>query len=160
MPVAKLKSYLDSNHIKYVSVAHSRAYTAQGIAALTHTPGKEFAKTVVVKLDGRLALAVLPASAQIDVMRLMKVSGAEDVEIAHERDFKDQFPGCELGAMPPFGNLYGMPVFVDQALTDDREIAFNAGSHFEMLRLSFDDFNRLVRPTIARFAAKARAHVA
>src|ERR1700757_3554309 len=148
MPIRKLKEFLDSRGIRYVSIAHSTAYTAQGIAALTHIPGKELAKTVVVKIDDALAMAVLPASSHVALSALRAATGADTVELAREADFQDRFPECDTGAMPPFGNLYGMPVFVDEGLAEDEEIAFNAGSHNELIRLSYSDFKRLVRPTV------------
>jgi len=152
MPVKKLKEFLDANKIKYVTVAHSPAYTAQQIAASAHIPGRELAKTVMVKIDGKLAMAVLPASFKIDFDLLGKASGAKKVELATEGEFKEMFPGCELGAMPPFGNLYGMDVFVAQSLAEDDEIAFNAGSHTELIKLSYKDFERLVKPRVARIS--------
>jgi Ala-tRNA(Pro) deacylase len=152
MPVKKLKEFLDANKIKYVTVTHSPAYTAQQIAASAHIPGKELAKTVMVKIDGRLAMAVLPASFKIDFDLLGKASGARKVELATEGEFKEMFPGCELGAMPPFGNLYGMDVFVAQSLAEDDEIAFNAGSHTELIKLSYKDFERLVKPRVAKIS--------
>jgi len=153
MPVKRLKEFLDSQQIKYVTISHSVAYTAQAIAALTHTPGKELAKTVIVKIDDRLAMAVLPASCHIDVARLQAATGAKTVILAKEKEFKDRFPECETGAMPPFGNLYQMPVFVDESLTQDKEIAFNAGSHRELIRLAYADFERLVKPTVLKFSS-------
>lgn len=152
MPVKKLKEFLDANKIKYVTVAHSPAYTAQQIAASAHIPGRELAKTVMVKIDGKLAMAVLPASFKIDFDLLEKASGAKKVELATESEFKEMFPGCELGAMPPFGNLYGMDVFVAQSLAEDDEIAFNAGSHTELIKLAYKDFERLVNPRVARIS--------
>src|SRR5712692_3298480 len=153
MPVRKLKEFLDSQNIKYVAISHSKAYTAQGIAALTHISGKELAKTVIVKLDDALAMVVLPASGQVDLSLLKAATGAKTVALAGETEFKDQFPGCETGAMPPFGNLYGMPVFADESLRKDKEIAFNAGSHHELTRLAYEDFERLVKPKIVKFSA-------
>ncbi len=148
MPVRKLKEFLDSQNIKYVAISHSKAYTAQGIAALTHISGKELAKTVIVKLDDALAMVVLPASYPVDLSLLKAATGAKTVALAGETEFKDQFPGCETGAMPPFGNLYGMPVFAD-----DKEIAFNAGTHSELIRLSWEDFVRLVQPRVLKFSS-------
>ncbi len=153
MPANKLKEFLDSQQIKYVTIAHSVAYTAQGIAALTHTSGKELAKTVIVKIDDGLAMAVLPASCHVDVARLQAATRAKTVILAKEREFKDRFPECETGAMPPFGNLYQMPVFVDESLTQDKEIAFNASSHRELIRLAYADFERLVKPTVLKFSS-------
>jgi len=153
MPLTKLKEFLDANHVKYVVISHSVAYTAQGIAALVHIPGKELAKTVVVKIDGSLAMAVVPASCHVDLALLKKTAGASSVQLATEGEFKDRFPDCETGAMPPFGNLYGMVVFADEALAQDQEIAFNAGSHRELVRLAWLDFERLVKPRMTKLAA-------
>jgi len=154
MPVKKLRELLDSNHVRYVCIGHSRAYTAQEIAASAHIPGKELAKTVMVKLDGKMAMAVLPASHKIDFDLLKMAAGASEVELATEREFKGMFPECEPGAMPPFGNLYGMSVFVEQTLAEDEDIAFNAGSHTELIRLAYKDFERLTEPAVVELAAK------
>jgi Ala-tRNA(Pro) deacylase len=155
MPVKKLKDFLDRERVKYVTLTHSRAYTAQEIAASAHIPGRELAKTVMVKLDGRMAMAVLPASFKIDFDRLKEAAGAKSVGLATEDEFKGMFPDCEVGAMPPFGNLYGMEVYVAERLVEDDEIAFNAGSHTELIRLSYKDFSRLVKPKVVRFSAAA-----
>jgi len=158
MPIKQLAEFLDSHHIKYTTISHSLAYTAQGVAALTHTPGEEMAKTVIVRIDEGLVMAVLPASCHVDLAMLRVETGAKAISLASETDFMDRFPGCESGAMPPFGNLYGMPVFVDESLTKAKEIAFNAGSHRELMRLAYEDFAQLVQPTVLRFAlARLRA---
>jgi len=148
MPLSKLREFLDQHNVKYLVISHSVAYTAQGIAALTHTPGQELAKTVMVMVDGRLAMAVVPASYRVDLIKLKRHLRADSVELASEAEFRDQFSDCETGAMPPFGNLYGMDVFVDDSLASDKEIAFNAGSHRELVRMSFADFRDLVGPTL------------
>jgi Ala-tRNA(Pro) deacylase len=160
MPLTTLREFLDSHHIRYVVISHSVAYTAQGIAALVHIPGKELAKTVMVKLDGKLAMAVLPASALVDLPSLKSAAQCKTIELASELEFRGKFPDCETGAMPPFGNLYDIPVYADESLSRDKEIAFNAGSHRELMRLAYADFQRLVRPTVARFAAGRRASAA
>jgi len=161
MPLSKLREFLDTNNIRYLVISHSPAYTAQGIAALTHIPGKELAKTVIVLIDGRLAMAVVPASSRVDLFKLKKYLAAASVELTDESHFRGQFPDCETGAMPPFGNLYGMDVFADEALSRDKEITFNAGTHRELVRLSFDDFRQLVKPVILQLAAaKYGAHAA
>lgn len=152
MPVAKLREFLDANHVQYTTITHSAAFTAQGIAALTHIPGKELAKTVIVNVDGALAMAVLPASLHVDLDLMRQVTGAKSATIAHERDFQNCFPGCELGAMPPFGNLYDLAVYVDESLTKDQEIAFNAGSHYELIRMKYEDFAKLAKPVVVRIA--------
>jgi len=153
MPVRKLKDFLDSNNIKYLTISHSAAYTAQQIAATAHIPGKELAKTVMVKIDGKMSMAVLPASCKVDFNLLKKTAGAKKVELASEEEFKDMFPECEVGAMPPFGNLYGMEVFVEKNLAEDKEIAFNAGSHTELIKLTYSDFERLVKPKVVKLSS-------
>jgi Ala-tRNA(Pro) deacylase len=160
MHLSSLKEYLDRHNVKYIVISHSSAYTAQGIAALTHIPGKELAKTVIIKLDGKLVMAVLPALFHVDLGLLKKATKAKSVELASEDEFKDQFPECETGAMPPFGNLYGIDVFADASLAKDKEIAFNAGSHRELIRLGWEDFERLVKPKIIRFSTGRAAAAA
>lgn len=150
MPVSQLKEFLDRNKVKYVTIAHSLAFTAQEIAQSAHIRGQELAKTVMVRLDGKMAMAVLPASRRVDFDLLKQGSGARTVELAGEGEFKDRFPGCELGAMPPFGNLYGMEVLVSEDLAGDDEIAFNAGTLTELIRMSSKDFQRLVQPKVIR----------
>jgi Ala-tRNA(Pro) deacylase len=152
MPVQKLKEFLDRERIKYVAIQHSPMYTAQEIAASAHVRGKDLAKTVMVTLDGRMAMAVLPASHKVGFDLLRAATGADNVQLASEQAFRDMFPGCEVGAMPPFGNLYGMDVYVSKSLTKDEEIAFNAGSHTELIRLAYKDFERLVKPKVAQIA--------
>ena len=148
MPAQKLKEFLDGRNVEYITISHSPAYTAQRIAELTHIPGKELAKTVIVKLDGEFAMAVLPASHRVDLDYLKRGVKAENVEVASEAEFKDLFPDCEVGAMPPFGNLYDMDVYVAEKLSEDKEIAFNSGSHTELVKLSYQDFENLVSPKV------------
>ncbi|MBI4195536.1 MAG: YbaK/EbsC family protein [Betaproteobacteria bacterium] len=152
MPVSRLKHFLDDHKIKYVTIMHSPAYTAQETAQSAHIRGGELAKTVVVKLDGRLAMAVLPASQKVNLNLLKAAAGASEAELACEAEFKDKFPECELGAMPPFGNLYGMEVFAAGTLAGDEEIAFNAGSHTELLKMAYQDFADLVQPRIVKLS--------
>jgi Ala-tRNA(Pro) deacylase len=158
MPINKVKAFLDAHGTKYVVISHSKAYTAQGIAAIAHISGRELAKVVVIKLDGDLAMAVLPASYQVDLEELKKRIGVSKAELATEREFKQHFPDCETGAMPPFGNLYDIPVYVDETLSEDREIAFNAGSHYELIKMSYRDFERLVKPEVMDFSSAHAAH--
>ncbi len=126
MPLKPLKTFLTGHEITYLTISHSPAYTAQEVAASAHIPGNELAKTVVVKIDGKPL----------------------------ESEFEDLFPGCEPGAMPPFGNLYGMDVYVADSLAEDEEIAFNAGSYTELMKLDYLDFERLVKPKVLHFAAR------
>ena len=157
MPVARLKELLDRENVKYVSETHSPAYTAQEIAASAHISGGELAKTVMVKIDGDLAMAVLPATLMVDLESLRGVTNAQQVELANEQEFERLFPECELGAMPPFGNLFQMEVLVDKSLSNQEEIAFNAGSHVELIRLAYRDFERLVQPRLVEFSAAVGA---
>lgn len=152
MPIRKLKEYLDSNKIKYVTISHSSAFTAQEIAASAHIPGKKLAKTVLIKIDGKMAMAVLPASNKVDFDLLKETIGSENVRLAYEQEFMDKFPDCEIGAMPPFGNLYGMDIYVAKSLTEDEEIAFNACTHSELIKMSYADFEKLVNPKILDFS--------
>jgi Ala-tRNA(Pro) deacylase len=161
VPLSKLREFLDRNQIQYLVISHSVAYTAQGIAALTHIKGHELAKTVILMVDGRPAMAVVPASSRVDLFKLKRYLASDTVELATEDQFRDHFADCETGAMPPFGNLYGMDVFADLGLTEDKEIAFNAGSHRELVRMSFADFRRLVNPVLLPLTAgRAGAHAA
>src|SRR6516164_7568518 len=132
MPVRKLKEFLDKENVKYISIVHSTAYTAQEVAASAHVTGRELAKTVIVELDGKMAMAVLPANRKIVLQDLRAVTGSDEVKFASEEEFKQKFPDCETGAMPPFGNLYGMEVYMAESLTENNEIAFNGGSHTEV----------------------------
>jgi Ala-tRNA(Pro) deacylase len=154
MPVKKLKAFLDENNVKYVSIKHSSAFTAQEIASSAHVSGKEFAKTVMIKIKEKMAMAVLPASFQIDFNLLKKVTGSDRVSLANEAEFKFHFPDCEVGAMPPFGNLYNMEVFVAETLSENEEISFNAGTHTELMKLKYEDFERLVKPKVFKFSWK------
>ena len=148
MPTQKLQDYLDQHEIQYVTISHSPAYTAQRIAELTRIPGKELAKTVIVKIDDKFAMAVLPASRRVDLRHLQEAIGADEVTLSSETEFNELFPDCEVGAMPPFGNLYNMGVYVAEQLTEDEEIAFNAGSHSELVKMSYNDFANLVTPQV------------
>lgn len=157
MPVQRLKEFLDQNNIRYVVISHSRAFTAAAIGAVTHIPGKVIAKTVMVKIDGKLAMVVIPGSRHVDLNALKNALSAQSALLVTEPEFSDAFPDCEVGAMPPFGVLYGLPVYVDEKLTQDEEIAFNAGSHRELIRMSYKDFERLVKPKVLRTVKKTAA---
>jgi Ala-tRNA(Pro) deacylase len=154
VPAKKLKEFLDKNKIKYVSIKHSLAFTSLEVAESTHIPGKNFAKTVIIKIDNKLAMAVLPANFLVDVDLIKDVVKADFVELAAEKEFENLFPGCEIGAMPPFGNLYDMDVYVASTLTKDEEIVFNAGSHTEVIKIAYKDFEKLVNPKIVQLSLK------
>ncbi len=153
MAVKKLKEYLDSQHVKYICITHSPAFTAQEVAASAHISGKQMAKTVIVKIGGQLAMVVLPAHDHVNFSTLKEITGSSQVDLASESDFKSKFPECEVGAMPPFGNLYDMSVYVSSRLSGRGQIVFNAGSHSELMQLSFKDFERLVQPKVIILAA-------
>ena len=148
MPLNRIREFLDRHDVRYTVISHSVAYTAQGIAALAHIPGKELAKTVIVNIDGRFAMAGVPASMQVDLSLLKEAAGASSIDLPSELEFKSSFPDCEAGSMPPFGNLYNMTVYADESLAGNKVIAFNAGSHRELVRLVFEDFLRLVTPKL------------
>ena len=155
MPVKRFTDYLDREGVPYEIRPHSPAVTAQEKAASAHVPGRELAKTVIVKLDGKPAMAVLPAFYLVDLDLLKVAAGARKAELAPAEELNRLFPDCDGGAMPPFGNLYGMPVFVAEVLTEDEQIAFNAGTHTELLRMAYSDFDRLVMPIVVKFAMRA-----
>ena len=157
MPTKKLKEFLDSNKVKYISIQHSSAYTAQEVAAIAHIPGKDVAKTVIIKIDGKMAMAVLPASYKVSFDHLKDALGMKEVRLAYEQEFMDKFPDCEVGAMPPFGNIYGMDVFVADSLAEEEEIAFNACSHTELIKMKFSDFEKLVKPKRIKFSVLSKS---
>ena len=154
----RMKEFLDRNSIRYVQLSHSPAYTSTEIATAAHLPGKEMAKTVIAQVNGKPVMLVLPASTMVDFTGLRKTLDATEVRLASESEFNKLFPDCEVGAMPPFGNLFNVEVIVDRGLTGQHEIAFNAGNHREMIRMSYPDFERLVRPRILSFSAMQKAH--
>ncbi len=152
MPCPKLKRFLDQNEIKYQIIAHPTTYTAQLTAASSHVAPDILAKTVMVILDGEFAMAVVPAPRRVDLTALHSSVGAHTVRLASELEFKEKFPDCDAGAMPPFGNLYGMKVYVDEAVAGQKEIAFNAGTHTQTIRMGCADFLRVVKPVVLKFA--------
>jgi len=153
MPIAKLKEFLDRNRVQYVTITHSPAHTAQTIAESAHVSGREMAKTVMLKADGTMVMAVVPAPNFVQIDLLRDALGAGKLELASEAEFRDLFPDCELGAMPPFGHLYGIPVYMADALRDSESIAFNAGNFRELLRMNTADYERLSGAKVLHFAA-------
>jgi Ala-tRNA(Pro) deacylase len=154
-----LKSFLSKNKIKFKTQKHQKAYTAQEIAASEHVPGKQLAKCVLVNTDKGFCLAVLPAIHLIDLSKLKKLAKAKKISIANESDIKKTFPGIEVGAMPPFGNLYKVDVISEKSLSDSKEIVCNAGTHTETMSIAYKDFERVVKPKIGTFGvhvAKAK----
>ena len=147
-----LKEYLDLKKVPYEHHVHRTAYTAQEIADEEHISGMMVAKTVVVKADNRFVMAVLPAPMKVDLAHLQAALGSSELRLATELEFKGLFPDADAGAMPPFGNLYGLPVYVEESLTRDPKIVFNAGTHRDTIWMKYEDFARLVRPKIYSFA--------
>jgi Ala-tRNA(Pro) deacylase len=156
MPSQTVKTFLDKNRIKYVIIKHSLAFTAQEIAASAHIKGKELAKTILIKIDGKMIMAVLPASYKIDLDLLKKYVSCSNCRLANETEFKDKFPECEVGAMPPFGNLFNMEVFVAESITKSEFIAFNACSHIELMQMKYKDFEKLVKPRVLKFSYQTK----
>ncbi len=149
-----IKSFLDEHQVPYEIIHHRRDFTAQETAADTHTKGKEFAKTVVLQADGRPVMTVLPAIYQVSLDKARKALQAKEVQLASEDDIAQLCPDCEIGAMPPFGNLFKVPVYVDRRLAEDRLITFNAGTHEDVIRLLYEDFQRLTNPEVVDLAAE------
>jgi len=145
----KLKAFLDSKKVVYQVLKHHERFTSQEIAEALHVPGRMLAKVVIVKADGTLRMAVLPGDLRLDLKKFAKAVAGKDAVLATEAEFKDAFPDCELGAMPPFGNLYAMRVVVDKALAEDQQIVFEAGNHHEVIKILYSDFARLVLPQVA-----------
>ena len=151
MTCKKLKEFLDDREVKYLSINHSRAYTAQEIAESAHVSGNDFAKVVMLKADEKMIMAVLPAPDKVNLKSLRQILGVRDIVFADENDFQDHFPGCEVGAMPPFGNLYGIRVILAQTLCDSTTISFNSGLHTEVIQMGYDKYIKLVSPEIMDF---------
>lgn len=154
MPAQKLKELLDRHGIKYIGINHSPAYTAREVAASTFVPRSEFAKTVIVDLDGDSVMAVVSASCHVDLEALRKLAGASAARLASEDEFREMFPDCDLGAMPPFGSLYDRRIFVDEMVTEVDDLCFNAGSHEQILRMDCRDYLKLEQPVVGVFAVK------
>ena len=145
---SRLIEYLEQNKVWFVPMTHPRAYTAQEIAAAQHVPGREMAKTIILRVDQDFAMIVIPATQRIDLKILKEELPYKEIAFATEYEFAWLFPDSEVGAMPPFGNLYNLPVFVDRTLSEDKEIVFNAGTHANTIRMKYEDFEALVKPQI------------
>ncbi|MGE5205252.1 MAG: aminoacyl-tRNA deacylase [Chlamydiota bacterium] len=143
-----VKEFLDNQGIDYEIILHRPSDTARAAASASHIPARNLAKTVMAKVDGNLCMVVVPACRRLDLAALKAASGAHSVVLAREDEFRDCFPGCEPGAMPPLGSLYGLPVWMDEEVACDPQIVFNAGSHSELVRMAYEDFARLVSPKV------------
>jgi Ala-tRNA(Pro) deacylase len=151
----RLKEFLDANNIAYDVMSHKVAYTAQEVAAAQGVTGWQVAKTVVVNCDGKYMLLVLQAPAMVDFSRLRKALGCKEARLASESEMEKLFPGVELGAESPFGNIYDLTVCVDKGLADESEMVFNAGSHTETIRMKYADYARLVNPRVVEIRKPA-----
>lgn len=152
MSLPALEQYLREFRVPFSTLSHGAAYRATEVAARAGVPCRQMAKPVLVTIDDVLAMAVVPADARVDLARLRETTDAGRVVLATEDQFRDRFPECEPGAMPPFGNLYGMALYVDAALARDEGLCFNAGSHTDLLRMRYADFERLANPCVAAIA--------
>ena len=150
----KITDYLLKDAVSYQHKTHPAAYTSLETAAVDHVPGRELAKTVVLTSDGSVVLAVLQADCVINMEALKKGIGSKSVVLSSENEFAGRFPDCQLGAMPPFGKLFGLPLYCDRALAGQLEIEFNAGTHTDTVRMEFSEFERLEAPVILEFAEK------
>jgi len=147
-----LLNYLRENMVQYELIEHDPAFTAHDVARTSRVPEDEMAKTIIVRTDSGFWMAVLRADQNIDMRALRKALHTAELHLANEEDLNDLFPGCQVGAMPPFGNLYNVPVIVDALLAADERIAFNACTHSKVIRMSYGEFERLVRPRVDAFA--------
>ena len=150
----RLENYLRENQVPFEEQHHPRAVSAQEVAASDHVPGRMLSKTVMVLADGEIAMLVLPAPYQEDLEKAEEARREAERALESEEEFEDSFPDCEVGAMPPFGNLYGVPVYVEKTLAEDETIVFRSGTHTQTMSVSYSDFERLVEPTVAQFALR------
>ena len=157
MILTRLTDFLDSHKLKYVLIQHSPAFTAREVAVTAHIPFHELAKTVVLTVDNEHVLAILPATEMVNLAYLRQALGTSAVHLTNESEFNVLFPDCEVGAMPPFGNLFNMNVIVAASLAEDEEIAFNAGSHRDLIKMLYGDFDRLVNPRVLPFSTERHA---
>lgn len=154
MATRRIREYLDGNHVRYVVISHSPAYTASQVAESSHIRGKSLAKVVVVVVDGRLALAVVPSTKDVDMTRLQEEAGTSNVRLADETEFAHRFEGCNVGTVPPFGNLFGMDTFLDRSLMEPAHIAFSAGTHTDVIVMDTDDYFPLAKPILVDVSAE------
>lgn len=150
---AKIKEYLDENNVRFEVAEHPLAYTATEVAGKQHVPGKQMVKAVIVKSDDEFIMCVLPAIHLVDFVKLKNALGNDKIKLAEEDEISKLFPEYEIGAEPPFGHLYGLKVYVDSILQDDEEIVFNAGTHTDVIKISFADYKRLANPVIAEIGS-------
>lgn len=148
-----LETYLRQQGVSFQTMTHPVAYTAQEVAAAQHVPGKQLAKVVMADADGELVMLVLPASYRVEFPKVKTALKAKKVRLAREEEFDGTFTDCEVGAMPPFGNLYNLPVYVDSSLADVRDMVFKVGSHTTTMKVKFSDYEKLVKPQIVDLAA-------
>lgn len=151
----RLERYLGENGVSFEVMDHSEVYTMQEVAGALHVPGRQVAKVVMVKADGNMVMLVVPAPDRLDFARVRTLLGAKKVVLAQEEEFAGLFPDCDAGAMPPFGNLYDVPVYVDRALAEEASIVFRVGTHYQTMQVAYSDYARLAQPTVGEFAVQA-----
>ncbi len=151
----RLEQYFHENDVPFEVMTHEEAYTMQEVAASLHVPGRQVAKVVMVRADDKMAMLVISSPDRLDFAKVRALVGAKNVRLAKEEEFSNLFSDCEVGGMPPFGNLYGVPVFVDQVLTNEANIVFRVGTHQEVMKITYADFARLAQPTEGKFAVQA-----
>lgn len=148
----RMEQYLRENGAGFEVMVHSQAFTMQEVAAALHVPGDQVAKVVIVKADGDTAMLVLPAPCRLNIDMVCTLLGAKKARLAKEKEFADLFPDCATGAMPPFGNLYDVPVYVDRSMAEQSDMVFRIGTHRETMKIAYADFARLAKPTVGDFA--------
>jgi Ala-tRNA(Pro) deacylase len=158
--ISLIHEFLRAAKVPYTVVPHRPAFSAQEEAAATHVPGRDWAKVVVCFVDGQPIRALLPAPFIVDFERLLELAGGRDIRLAREEELRELFPGCEPGAIPPFGELFGQPVFADLRLASESDIVFGAGTHTDAIAMRWADLARAVRPVVGRFAETPPDHVA
>ena len=155
MPICeRLKELLKKEKVEFEHTTHAEVYTMQEVAAVEHERGRFVVKTVVVKADGDFVLAAVPAALKVDTDALSRLLGAKEVAVAEESEFAKLFPDCEVGGMPPFGNLYDLPLWLDERLTKCDHVVFNAGTHTDTVKMSFEDYQRLASPNVGEFTVQ------
>ena len=154
----KLRDFLEANLAEYSHTVHPTAYTAREVATAEHLPAREIAKTVVILGDGGFRMLVVPANRLVDFREVRTALGLSNVRMATEYELGNLFPDCEVGAMPPVGSLYGLPVFIDASLLSEEVIAFNAGTHRDEVHMRTAEYKRLVQPTVVSLARAEVAH--
>ena len=148
----RMEEYLRQNGVEFEVKIHAQAFTMQEVAAALHVPGSQVAKVLIVSADDEKVMAVLPAPYRLNIDLVRDLAGAKKARLAKEEEFADLFPDCATGAMPPFGNLYGVPVYVDRSMGEERDMIFRIGTHRETMKIAYADFAHLAKPVVGDFS--------